>query len=142
MHRRHRRHQRGSSLFEALVAFLVLSLGMIALARMQGQQRSDADIARQRTEAARLAQDEMQGTRGARPFAVIVDASRSVNGGGTTYRVERAITPLDAPQSLAATVSVRWTDRSGTEQRLDLHTVVSDPQPALAGALLAAGAAR
>ena len=139
-HRRH--HQRGSSLFEALVAFLVLSLGMIALARTQGQHRSDADIARQRTEAARLAQDEMERTRGTRPFATIVHASRSVNGGGTAYRIERTITPLDAPQSLAATVSVRWSDRGGAEQRLELHTVISDPQPALAGALLAAGAAR
>ena len=142
MHRRHRHHQRGSSVFEALVAFLVLSLGMVALARLQGHQRSDADVARQRTEAARLAQDEMERTRGTRPFATIVDASRSVNGGGTTYLIERAITPLDAPQSLAATVSVRWTDRGGTEQRLELHTVLSDPQPALAGALLAAGTAR
>ena len=138
----HRYRQRGSSLFEALVAFLVLSLGMIALARMQGQQRTGADIARQRTEAARLAQDEMESTRGARPLATIGDASRSVVGGGTTYRIERAIAPLDAPQSVAATVSVRWIDRSGTEQGLELHTVVSDPQPALAGALLAAGAAR
>jgi Tfp pilus assembly protein PilV len=137
-----RLHQRGSSLFEALVAFLVLSLGMIALARMQGQQRSDADIARQRTEAARLAQDDMESTRSTRPFAAIVDGSRSVNGGATTYRIERMITPLDAPQSIAATVSVRWTDRNGTEQRLELHMVLSDPQPALAGALLAAGAAR
>ena len=137
-----RRRQRGSSLFEALVAFLVLSLGMIALARMQGQQRSHADIARQRTEATRLAQDEMESTRSTRPFATIVDASRSVNDGGTTYRIERAVTPLDAPQSVAATVSVRWSDRGGAEQRLELHTVISDPQPALAGALLAAGAAR
>jgi len=136
------RRQRGSSLFEALVAFLVLSLGMIALARMQGQQRSDADIARQRSEATRLAQDEMESTRGIRPFASIVDASRSVNGGGTTYRIERTITLLDAPQSVAATVTVRWSDRGGADQRLELHTAITDPQPALAGALLAAGAAR
>ncbi len=57
---------------------------MIALARMLGQQRSVADIAGQRPEAARLAQDEMESTRGTRPIAAIVDASRSVNGGGTT----------------------------------------------------------
>ena len=138
----YRRRQHGSSLFEALIAFLVLSLGMIGLARMQGQQRSHADISRQRTEAARLAQDEMETTRGTRPFATIVNASRLVNGAGTTYRIERTISPLDAPQSVAAAVSVHWSDRGGTEQRLELHTVMSDRQPALAGALLAAGAAR
>jgi len=137
MHPLHDRHtQRGSSLFEALIAFLVLSLGMVGLARMQGQQRSDADAARQRSEAVRLAQDDLEQARGARPFGLLASAARTT-GGVTVYRIDRTITSLDAPQSVAATIDVSWTDRGGAAQHIELHSIIADAQPSLSGALLA-----
>ena len=48
------RRARGATLLEALVAFLVLSLGMLTMARVQSSLRLNSDIARQRTEAVRL----------------------------------------------------------------------------------------
>ena len=129
-----RRAQRGTTRTEALIAFLVLSLGMIGLARMQGQLRLDADAARQRTEAIRLAQDELETLRSTRPFAAIANATRVVSL-STIYRIDRMISPTDAPNAVAVTIAVSWTDRGRTLQGLALDSVLAGTDPRLSGAL-------
>lgn len=135
--------QHGSTLLEALVAFLVLSLGMIAIARLQGQLRLDADVARQRSEAVRLAQEDMETLRGfstiaaapgTRSFDALASASRTVDG-GTAYLIDRRIGPSDAPQAKTASITVSWTDRSGTAQHVTLHSLIAGSDPALSAAL-------
>ena len=91
--RHHLRRQRGSSLFEALVASLVLAVGLVGLARMQGQQRADADSARQRDQAVRLAQDEIERLRIQRPFATIASSSGRPAGRLPLLRIGVALVP-------------------------------------------------
>jgi len=140
-----RRAQRGTTLFEALIAFLVLSLGMVAIARVQGHLRLDADAARQRSEAVRLAQEDIEALRGfatidvtaaagTRAFDAIASASRSVDG-GTTYLITRQIATTGALPAKSATVIVSWTDRSGSAQQMALHSIIAGADPALSGAL-------
>ena len=61
--------QRGASLIEALLAFLALSLGMLALARVQTGLRAGADIARERSVAVRLAQVDTERSRAFADYA-------------------------------------------------------------------------
>ena len=137
------RRQRGTTLLEALIAFLVLSLGMLAIARMQSHLRVDADLARQRSEAIRLAQEEIETLRafstisaspGARSFDGIANASRSVSG-IATYALIRQIEPIGRPRAKAVSVTVSWTDSTGTPQHIELHTLISGSDPALGAAL-------
>jgi len=51
-----RTRQRGVSLLESLVAFVVLALGAAAAAHLQGQLRLAGDVARERSEAIRVGQ--------------------------------------------------------------------------------------
>lgn len=127
--------QRGFSLFEALIACLVLAIGVVGLARLQSQQRTDADNARLHTQALRLAQDEIERLRGPQAFASIRSASHIVTD-EVEYRIDTAISPLVPPRSIEARVVVLWTDRRGAAQRVELHTIVTDATPALQGAVL------
>ena len=53
----------GASLIEALVAMLVMALGLLAVTGIQSRLRQSGDAAKQRTEATRIAQAEMQRLR-------------------------------------------------------------------------------
>jgi Tfp pilus assembly protein PilV len=151
-----RRRQRGTTLLEALVAFLVLSLGMLTVARVQTQLRLSADVARQRSEAVRLAQEDLESLRafavlaasaGARSYEGIASRSRTVDSGtgyptNTSYLVARQIDATASPQAKNASVTVSWTDRGGSAQHIGLSSIIAANDPAYSGALaLARGAA-
>ena len=146
---RRRRRQRGVGLLEALIAFLVLSLGMLGIARLHGTMRLGSEVARQRSEAVRLAQEEIEFLRafaelevvpGARSFEAIASAIRTVAAGAgyaasTAYLVTRRIDSAGSPRAKAAHIEVHWTDRHGSAQQVVLDTVIAGVAPAYSGAL-------
>lgn len=144
-----RRHQRGSTLLEALFAFFVLTLGMLTVARVQTQLRLGSDLARQRSEAVRLAQEDLETLRafamitasaGAPSYDDIASRSRTVDPGkgdasSTRYLVTRQIDSAETPRAKNASVTVSWTDRSDTPQQVALHSIIAGADPAEGGAL-------
>jgi Tfp pilus assembly protein PilV len=143
------RRQFGTTLLEALVALLVLALGMLSVGRVQTQMRLNADLARQRSEAVRLAQEDLERLRafsvlaltaGARSFAEIADAATTVDAASgytsnTRYQVKRTVTPAPAPNAKNASVTVGWVDRAGAAHQVVLNSVISGSNPAHSGAL-------
>lgn len=143
------RRQFGTTLLEALVALLVLALGMLSVGRVQTQMRLNADLARQRSEAVRLAQEDLERMRafsvlaltaGARSFADIADATTTIDAASgyasnTRYQLTRTVTPAVAPNAKNASVSVNWFDRGGTAHQVVLNSVISGSNPAHSGAL-------
>ena len=142
--------QCGIGLIEALVAFLVLSLGMLAMARVQSDLRAHAELARQRTEAVRIAQQDIEtlraysvltaaGSAGSRSFAQIAAASATVDSiGPTRYELTRHVGTSADGQAANVTVTVRWNDRRSDSQHTTLSSVIARGAPALAAALLSA----
>ncbi|NUZ07227.1 prepilin-type N-terminal cleavage/methylation domain-containing protein [Piscinibacter koreensis] len=147
--RRAPRDQRGNTLIEALVSFLVFALGLLAVAGLQQRLRLDADIARQRSEAARLGVGEIEGVRafaqlasapGIGSFDAIGAHLRSVDRVGghalnTRYRIERRVEHAGAALKTIR-VDVGWSDRFGTTRNLALDTLVARSAPELSGALV------
>lgn len=144
------RGQRGTTLLEALVAFLVLSLGMLTVVRFQTQLRLNSDVARQRSEAVRIAQQEMENLRsfsvmaataGARSFTDITSGATTLDdiaeqaGSNTRYTVTRSVADDKLPHAKSASLSVAWDDRSGSAQKVVLETVIAAIDPAYSGAL-------
>ena len=144
--------QRGTTLLEALVAFLVLSLGMLTVARVQTQLRLHSDVARQRSEAVRLGQEDLESMRAfsvlaasaasgsARSYADVNSSTRTVDSAAgyatnTSYRVARQIDAASAANAKDASVTVSWNDRSGAPQHVVLNSIIAGNDPAYSGAL-------
>lgn len=142
--------QRGITLLEALVAFLVLTLGMLAVMRVQGQLRLNAETARHRSEAVRLAQDDLESLRafsvlaaapGVRSYEAIASTTRTVGAGdpgdpgSTAFVLTRQVDAAGALAAKQVVVSVRWNDRSGAAQEVTLASVIAGVAPAYSGAL-------
>jgi Tfp pilus assembly protein PilV len=143
------RGQRGGALLEALIAFLVMSLGVLGVARLQTQLRLGADLARQRSEAVRFAQEEIESLRSfgsanatsdTSSYDAIADDSRLADPGtgraaSTRYRIVRTINAGEFDGAKSATVTAAWTDRTGVERQATLHSMIAGVDPAYTGAL-------
>lgn len=155
--RRHRAHA-GFTLIEALVALLVTALGMLAIAGMQITISGSSDVAKQRSEAVRLAQLKIEQLRSFEQITAdgtkfdyatdVVSGNDTVSPGGgyttnTTYTRTWTLTKdgVNAPAADGSDpqkwiqVNVAWTDRAGQAQNVRLDSVISRADPVKLGTL-------
>ncbi|WP_418319329.1 type IV pilus modification PilV family protein [Piscinibacter sakaiensis] len=137
------RRQRGTSVLEALVGFLLVAVGMVGSAQLQIRLRQAVDLARQQADAAGRAQQELENLRafatyearaGLASFVAITDQTRTVAAGAgspTAYRIERRVRDSSLPMLKDLQVSVDWTDRHGKQHRQSLATILGGQAPAL-----------
>ena len=150
-HRRSSPRHRGVSLVEALVALAIMAFGMLSLIGVQGTMRLNSDLAKQRSEATRIATEEIELLRGFTSISVVTGqpgvsydeiASRTVEAyqppgaiGNTSYRVERTVSLVGGTQQKVVMVRVLWDDRTGTRQTVTMDSVISGTDPVLSGLL-------
>jgi Tfp pilus assembly protein PilV len=145
----------GSTLLEVLLALLVLGLGLSALVRAQTGLWQATEQARQRAEAARLAQDDLEQARAYSQLGAASGASSWLDLGGraatelsgsarnTIYRHQRSVELAgDVPQLKSVVSRILWADRRGQPQQLDLPTLIGAIDPGLGGMLLLAPGTR
>lgn len=140
--RAHRHRSLGVSLIEALVALAVMGFGMLGVVAMQAAMRQNSDIAKQRSEATRLAQEAIESRRtftamnaaaGRLAWSELVPPGAEViAGANATYTRTVAIPDLGSGRSKNIVVDVQWVDRSGATQSLRLATAVTGSLPELA----------
>lgn len=138
-----RRISRGVSLIEALVALAVMGFGMLGVVGMQVSMRQNSDIAKQRSEATRLAQEAIE-TR--RAFVTMTAApsgflawsdltappSETINGTNAAYTRTILLPDTGSGRSKDLIVTVTWTDRAGNAQSVRLVSSVTGSTPDLA----------
>lgn len=141
------RRTRGVSIVEALVAMAIMAFGMLGLVGLQASMRLNADIAKQRSEATRIAQAQMENWRSYGSLAgfegSVVDTSATAASGpavtNTSYVWAAAVTPdasaSNVPPLRTVTVTVSWEDRASEAQSVSLTSQVAGVDPALVGGL-------
>jgi Tfp pilus assembly protein PilV len=150
--------ERGVSLVEALVALAVMAFGMLAIVGIQSSMRLNSDIAKQRSEAVRIAQEALEQARnysvldatpGRTAFADIQNQPDTEVAGyttNTTFKISRVVVDLPAQHQKVLRVRVTWYDRASDAQRGDapqsvlLQSVINRADPALAALLVTAPA--
>jgi type IV pilus modification protein PilV len=129
--------QAGFALIEALIALLVMTFGMLALAGMQLSLSRSADIAKQRTEAMRLAQEQMETLRSYASFTAWNALTGGTNTAATnaTYTRTWAFGGATTDTMRPVSVTVTWADRTNETQTVTLASVISQTDPADSGFL-------
>ncbi len=144
---RRRRHQRGATLFETLIAFVIAATSTLAAGYAMQPLRLHAEAAQQRTVALGLAADALEEARsivrvgeasGSARFEDLVDDAFDSTSGNATYRVLRTV--VDAGGDRRVRLDVAWRDRQGSAQSLGLDGIVAGVAPAHVAALSLAGA--
>jgi len=155
---------RGISLVEAVVALAVMAFGMLAYVGLQSTLRFNSDVAKQRSEAVRIAQEAIEdwrayavvetdpdGTKAYDDVAAGVLEPVAIDGANAVYSLARTVVDAAAtedallrgaaPRMKALQVDVSWQDRNGETQTVSLRTSVAASPPELAGTLAINGAA-
>lgn len=130
----------------------VMSIGMLALVGVQGTMRLNSDLARQRTEATRIASEEVERLRSFTSLAAVPGtpgtsydeiASRTVDGyqlpgdtANTSYQVVRTVRPDPSSGQKVVSVQVRWRDRTDQPQTVTLDSSISASPPTLSAMLI------
>lgn len=149
---RSRSPQRGSALIEALIAFALLAVGVLSLMRLHGLLEVQAEVARERAESVRIAQQDLEALRGwvaaptgaasavAASFDDIASTPEALprsEGASThtSYLLSRSV-DADLNHGLkSVTTRVAWTARDGAAQQVTLVTAISSTAAALSGSL-------
>jgi Tfp pilus assembly protein PilV len=156
----------GFALIEALISLLVVAFGMLAIGAFHFTLSRASDVAKQRTEATRIAQSEIdrarsfvsRGADGApgdwrltytEDLAVGTSLVTNITGPmtNTTFQRQMVISQPSLPVSAGGesyrwiNVTVTWADRTGVGQSVSLSTAVSDGESSSLGSLANGGSA-
>ncbi|WP_019592246.1 hypothetical protein [Thioalkalivibrio sp. ALRh] len=137
------RHQstksaRGISLIEALIALVVVSVGLLAIAKLHGELVAASGDSKARAEAIQLADSRLDGLRNALTRQSIEDAIANLEASGITgvnavFDVSADITETrdtdDNIEWLEVHLTISWNDaRGGTQEvRSSSHVAWTDP---------------
>ena len=146
-----RRSMRGVSLVEALMAMAVMAFGMLSVVGVQTTLRMNADVAKQRSEANRIAEEDIEKLRVFTEAAAVPEypaatlwtgiaslpaATPTLTHANTVYTVNRSVTAQANSAQKVVSVEVTWPDRFGVTQSVVLRSVIARAAPALSGLLL------
>lgn len=150
MLRINRKPQRGVSLVEALVSMAIMGFGMLAIVGVQGTLRFNGDVSKQRSEATRLAEQELERLRSFSQVASGAEdetefealesatATHSPSGANATFTLTRTILPAPDGSSRMVHVVVDWFDRTGQRREVSMHDMLARVDPVLSGLVKAA----
>ncbi|MFT3816962.1 MAG: prepilin-type N-terminal cleavage/methylation domain-containing protein [Rubrivivax sp.] len=145
------RHRlRGISLIEALVALAVMAFGMLGIVGIQASLRNNADVARQRAEAVRIADEVIESARaysvvntttGKQAYQDITAGATTTTVAGTNASFTKTVTITDSADFRFKTLNVKmsWLDRTNATQEVQLTSVIHRVPPELGLALAISG---
>ncbi len=107
----HQKNQ-GGSVLEVLITLIVLSVGLVAMAKLQGTLLQSSNLAKNRTVAINLAQDKMETLRGS-DFALLSSGTDVIDAtiqDGVSEQYERLWTVTGNGTKRMIEVMVKWGD--------------------------------
>ena len=136
--------QRGFSFMEVLICMLVLTTGLVILARFQITLANSETLGKQRLEAVNLAQAKLEALRnfqvlntttGNFAYQDIISGSETITNNSAIYTRSWNVVTNNIPAYKTVTVTVSWTDHNNSAQTVILSSVIGASDPAKSGQL-------
>ena len=134
--------QSGIGLIEILVTVLILTFGLVALARFQIVWTAQTDASKQQAEAVSLAQKKIEELRnftvldttaGQSAYADIASGSETSSGKNAQYTLAWTATESTDPSYKTISMVASWPDRHGVTQSINLSSIIGRVDPATGG---------
>ena len=127
----------GFVLIEALIALLLISVGLLAVSRLQVLSISGSGEAKQYSSAMAISQRKLEDLRNIllrSQFAIVGgnEAVAGLAGDNATYNLVWTVTPnpvLATTEQLVLRLTTNWTDRNGVAKSIDLNSVIAWDDP-------------
>lgn len=132
------KNQRGVGLVEVMISMLILSVGLIAVIKMQLTVSGNVQLARQRWEAVALANSKIEQLRGQGAANCVSTAVTEtiVPAYNATTTYTRTSSCDNTAGTKMANVTVTWNDARGTQRKVPAGTGNADNQVKLNTSLL------
>lgn len=131
------RKQYGHTLIDALISFVVISISALAATRLHMSLNLDSDVARQRSEAVRMMQQDIERLRAFASldgphhpaYTDIRSDARTRADTNAMYEVQRTVTASARNDYRDVDVNIAWRDRAGGQHRVGMTTIVAGVDP-------------
>jgi Tfp pilus assembly protein PilV len=130
--------ENGLTLVGAMIAMLILAVGIVGIIQLHAVVIRNKAIAAQHSEALVLAENKMVEFRkfskittsaGFTAYSDIVSGSSSVTRNSVTYSLVWTVTDVLSPPHKVISISVSWTDSTNTLRTVSLSSHVSPIDP-------------
>ncbi len=137
--------QNGISIIGAMIAMLILAIGIIGLIQLQSVVIRNKAIAAQHSEAIVLAENKIAEfrnfskipvTSGSTAYDDIVSGTSSVTRNAVSYTLSWTVTEVVNPPHKVVSVSVTWTDSTNENRTVTLSSQISPVDPVTSGQTL------
>jgi prepilin-type N-terminal cleavage/methylation domain-containing protein len=135
---------RGFTLVEALIALVVLSVGLIGLARIQVHVFAASGLGKAQTTAVNLAQQKLEELRMI-DYGLIkgdADMPAAQDGDNAAYRRTWVVTEQHAPDYKRVSITASWHTPDGESRSVNLTSFIARSTPDLLEPIGASGDAR
>ncbi|WP_006786802.1 prepilin-type N-terminal cleavage/methylation domain-containing protein [Thiorhodospira sibirica] len=132
---------RGITLIESLIALVIVSIGLLAVARLHGDLIAGSSLSKARTEAVQLANAQLEEMRtrvmeaDCTALASFQGATTSITGTNAAMTRTIALTHTANPDRLGLVVSVAWTDAKSDSHTVSVQSEVVCDDPLAAGSV-------
>ncbi|MEZ9276180.1 prepilin-type N-terminal cleavage/methylation domain-containing protein [Vibrio sp. 10N.286.49.E11] len=126
--------QKGFSLIEVLISFLLIGVGSLGLIKLQTYVEQKSDFAIHSVEALNLAENKLEWfrTRGASaalssimPADFATDIVDGMDHSHFKYQLDWTVTNSLSGALKTVQITSSWEDRFGNNQAIELHTMIS-----------------
>lgn len=121
-------YKKGFTLVEVLVSVIVIGVGILGLAKLNGNLLQGTGLSKSRADATKIAQQELEWARNlvaGQGCSVLLDEEKTVNGVNASYKLSTDYNGSITTNNMEITVTATWADKEKTNNQVVLKSVVS-----------------